>query len=145
MLLFVNTPFNVPSPWFERERKRTVVVEWAKSEWTERAVLNTTKQLSSKAQKNTPTPPPNMLSALLWVCSSALPLLKLTHRPAAHYTSMVDLQQRRDPTSLLACWLGSTHPLPKGWRPETSQRQQNSKKIQKEGWVSADTDTTTHF
>ncbi len=39
---------------------------------------------------------------------------------------------------------GGYTPLPKGWCPETSRTQQN-KKIQAEGRISADTDTTTHF
>lgn len=42
-------------------------------------------------------------------------------------------------------WVGATHPLPKGWRTETSRTQKNTKKIQSEGSVFADKYTATHF
>lgn len=42
-------------------------------------------------------------------------------------------------------WLGASHPLPKGWRPEMYRTKQTTKKIEAESRVSADTHTSTHY
>lgn len=68
--------------------------------------------------------------------------------PASSWMRAYDLAPGRNifivvpPSHPARCyWLGTTQPLPKSWRPETSQTQHN-KKIRAEGRFSADTVTT---
>lgn len=68
--------------------------------------------------------------------------------PASSWMRAYDLAPGRNifivvpPSHPARCyWLGTTQPLPKSWRPETSQTQHN-KKIRAEGRFSADTPRT---